>query len=75
MQSKYDSIKRLTPSVGRYFANCHSKQAKNPNRFLLYVSAKIRMTEDGLKSLQYKVDRTERRLLFTRKFVSYEDKS
>lgn len=32
--SKFKAIKRLTPQVGRYYANCHKQSTKNPNRCL-----------------------------------------
>lgn len=73
VMKNFSSIKRLSPEIGRYFANCHNKQKKNPNRFFLYVSAKSRMTSDGLNSLDYSVKSRESTFLFTRVYVSYKD--
>lgn len=59
--------------IGRYFANCHEKQEKNPNRFLLYIAASSRMASDGLNSIKYDVAFGEKTYLFTRFFVLYRD--
>jgi len=32
--NKYENIDRLEPSIGRYFANCHQQQKRNPNRLV-----------------------------------------
>lgn len=70
--SKNYQIKRLDPTVGRYFANCHVKQEKNPQRLYLYVKAKTNLISDGLSTLQYDLLRAEKKVLFTRFFVSYK---
>ena len=31
---KYKTIQRLSPQIGRYFANCHKQQKRNPNRLV-----------------------------------------
>jgi hypothetical protein len=30
--NEYPTITRLEPQIGRYFANCHPEQPRNPNR-------------------------------------------
>lgn len=75
VQGKYSKITRLSPTIGRYFANCHDKQKRNSKRFLLYVNAKSRMDSDGLNSLKYNLVKKEQTYLFTRFFVSYNDNS
>jgi hypothetical protein len=35
--NKYETIQRLSPQIGRYFANCHSKQKRNPYRLILIM--------------------------------------
>lgn len=32
---KFPRIERLTPELGRYFANCHKKQKKNSKRLVI----------------------------------------
>jgi hypothetical protein len=32
--NKYPIIERLPPHLGRYFANCHPQQKRNPNRYI-----------------------------------------
>jgi hypothetical protein len=32
--NKYKTIERLSPKIGRYFANCHKQQKRNPNRLV-----------------------------------------
>lgn len=73
--NKYKSIMRLKPEIGRYFANCHKKQDRNPDRFILYLQAMSRLESDGLNSLEYKRARIEKNFLFTRIYVSYLDNS
>ena len=70
---KFGKISRQLPDVGRYFANCHEMQEKNPNRFLLFMTASSRMDVDGLNSISYRIDRVEKTFLFTRYFVFYKD--
>ena len=71
--NKYPGIYRLDPNIGRYFANCHEKQIKNPDRFVLYMGASNRLDNDGLNSIKYKLIETEKSFLFTRFYVSYLD--
>lgn len=70
---KFGKISRQHPTVGRYFANCHEMQEKNPDRFLLYMTASSRMDADGLNSINYRIDRTEKTFVYTRYFVFYKD--
>ncbi|CAF0873722.1 unnamed protein product [Brachionus calyciflorus] len=69
----FSRIARLPPDVGRYFANCHEKQEKNPYRFMLYMTAASRMSTDGLNSIKYKLIKTEKNKLFTRFYVKYKN--
>ncbi|CAF1032515.1 unnamed protein product [Brachionus calyciflorus] len=71
--NKYSHIARQDPKIGRYFANCHEKQSKNPNRFVLYMTASSRMETDGLNSMKYRVIKIEKNNLFTRLFVTYKN--
>jgi beta-1,4-galactosyltransferase 1 len=71
--NKYSNISRLDPNIGRYFANCHEKQDKNPDRFVLYMGASSRLDTDGLNSIKYQLVKLEKTLLYTRIYVSYKD--
>jgi hypothetical protein len=70
---EFNSIARLSPHIGRYYANCHEKQERNPNRFILYIKAGARLKTDGLNSARYKVFEIQRRTIFTRIYISYEN--
>ena len=69
----YPRIARQAPEIGRYFANCHEKQEKNPYRFMLFMTAASRMKTDGLNSMKYKVVKKEKNSLFTRIYVKYKN--
>ena len=71
--SKYPEISRPSPEVGRYFANCHEQQAKNPNRFILYLKSNSRAETDGLNSIDYQVASVEKNSIFTRFYISYKN--
>ena len=43
----------MPPDIGRYYANCHKQQGRNPDRFILYIKANTRVESDGLNSIQY----------------------
>lgn len=72
--NKFPNMTRLTPQVGRYFANCHQVQERNPDRFLLYIGASSRLSTDGLNSVKYKKIKTVKSPLYTRFYISYNDK-
>ncbi len=72
--SKFKSIKRLTPQVGRYYANCHKQSTKNPNRFILYIKACLqRQVTDGLNSLAYSIEKIEKSYLYTKIYIHYKN--
>lgn len=73
MLENFEKIRRQSPEIGRYFANCHDPQVKNPDRYLLYITARSRMQVDGLNSIAYEINGLEKNLLFTRFYVSYND--
>ncbi|RNA44169.1 beta-1-4-N-acetylgalactosaminyltransferase bre-4-like [Brachionus plicatilis] len=73
--ANFPKIARLNPEIGRYFANCHELQPKNPNRFLLYISSSSRIRTDGLNSVHYKIIQIEKNTLFTRFYVKYSNET
>ncbi|RNA27689.1 Beta-1-4-N-acetylgalactosaminyltransferase bre-4 [Brachionus plicatilis] len=71
--AKYPSVRRVDPENGRYYANCHKQQKRNPNRFIQYLNSRNRQTKDGLNSLDYKIIKWEKSNLFIRIFISYHE--
>lgn len=71
--NKFPSISRLPPQIGRYYANCHKQQSRNPDRFILYIKANARVETDGLNSISYRKTKVLRTKLFTRIFISYKN--
>ena len=74
--AKYEKIDRSDPSVGRYYANCHKQQKRNPDRFLLYMQSNMRsFDKEGLNTVKYKLETKNKSSLFTHIFISYDDKT
>lgn len=71
--SKFESINRLSPTTGIYFANCHEDdKAINHDRFNLLKNSKHMIEKDGLNSINYSVVRIIKNKLFTKVIVKYE---
>lgn len=68
----FGKVRRLSPDVGRYFANCHEKD-KNENsiRFDLLKQSDQRMDQDGLNTLNYQVINVSKNKMFTLFNVHY----
>ena len=71
--SKYKYIAKLDPSIGRFYANCHKQQTRNPDRFIVYLKSKYSSEYDGLNSLMYEVKKIERSYLYTKYYISYSN--
>lgn len=71
--NKFQTIARLPPDIGRYYANCHKQQVRNPDRFILYIKANTRVDSDGLNSINYKRVSIEKNKLFTHVYISYQN--
>jgi hypothetical protein len=71
--NKFQTIARLPPDIGRYYANCHKQQGRNPDRFILYIKANTRVDSDGLNSVHYQKVKVVKNTIFTRIFISYKN--
>lgn len=59
------SIIRLEQRVAKYLMLNHSKESPNPKRFQLLKTSNLRLSADGLTSLDYSLVRFELKPLYT----------
>lgn len=66
------SVARYPLEIGRYYMAKHKKDKPNPERFKLLNTGKSRLKKDGISSLNYTVIKIEKKPLFTRILVTYD---
>jgi hypothetical protein len=67
----FNRVNRVSPHVGRYYANCHDKEKPNEEREKLLKNSIDRMWKDGLNSLIYNVNKVNKNKLFTNFLIYY----
>ena len=72
----FGQIIKLPPNVGKYFMTGHKEAEKNPHRFELLDNEESRFknleSKEGLNTLKYKLLLVEKRPLFIKFVVSYD---
>lgn len=66
-------VTRYPLEVGRYYMAKHKKDKPNPKRFDLLNKGKARFKKDGITSLDYELLSVEKKKLYTRILVRYDE--
>lgn len=66
-------VSRYPLEIGRYYMAKHKKDKPNPKRFDLLNKGKARFKKDGITSLDYELLSVEKKKLYTRVLVKYDE--